>query len=63
MDLLEAMLGIQESSKIIREINHTFICSIPKVPIPEFIVDYGPISLCNVTHKVLANLICDRIKG
>lgn len=29
-DVFETMVGIQQSGKIIKEINHTFICLIPE---------------------------------
>lgn len=63
MDIWEAMNGILQTGKIIREINHTFIFLIPKFPDAKNLTDFRPISLCNVTNKILANLLCNRMKA
>lgn len=53
---------IQRLGKIIKEINHTFLCLIPKNADPRTLSDYRPISLCNVLYKDLANLLSNRMK-
>jgi hypothetical protein len=63
MDIWEAMNGILHSGKLIKEINHTFLCLIPKNPEASTIAEFRPISLCNVTYKILANLLCNRMKA
>lgn len=62
-DIWNAMLDVQSSSKIIKEISHSFNCLISKKPDPESISDHRPVSLCNVTYKILANLLCNRMEG
>lgn len=42
--VFQTMLGIQQSGKIIKEINHTFICLIPKNVDIRTLSDYRPIS-------------------
>lgn len=44
-------------------VNATDICLIPKVDCkPEFITQFRPISLCNVTYKVLTKVVVNRLK-
>ena len=38
-------------------LNSTFLTLIPKKDTPESLEDYRPISLCNITYKVVTNII------
>ena len=51
-----------ENPCLIREVNQTFLMLIPKVPNPEFMRDFRPISLCNVIYKLITKIIVNRIK-
>lgn len=43
-------------------VNDTDICLIPKIARPEFINQFRPISLCNVTYKIITKVIVNRLK-
>lgn len=46
----------------IRLINHTNIVLIPKVDNPEIVSNYRPISICNVSYKIITKIIITSLK-
>jgi hypothetical protein len=46
----------------IAEVNQTDICLIPKVPHPEYVHQFRPISLCNTNYKIVSKVIVERLK-
>lgn len=47
---------------LLREMNHTNIALIPKVENPNLVTHYRPISLCNVSYKILSKILSNRLK-
>ena len=45
-----------------KEINRTFIGLIPKLESPEASHHYRPISLCNVSYKIIPKILANRVK-
>jgi len=50
------------SGSLLKSINHTFITLIPKVQNPEHVINFRPISLCNVIYKIVSKVIANCLK-
>uniref|UniRef100_A0A2N9GI95 Reverse transcriptase domain-containing protein n=1 Tax=Fagus sylvatica TaxID=28930 RepID=A0A2N9GI95_FAGSY len=61
-EVTEAVLTCLNSGKILKAINHTYITLIPKIQNPEAVVDFRPISLCNVIYKIISKVLANRLK-
>lgn len=44
-------------------VNHGHIFLIPKVDCPSKITQYRPITLCNITYKVISKVLANRLKA
>lgn len=56
----EVISTVQEffnTGRLMKSLNHTFIVLIPKVGNPFKVSHYRPISLCNVSYKIIAKII------
>lgn len=51
-----------QNNSSLKLINHTNIALIPKVENPEIFSNYRPISLCNVSYKIITKIIINRLK-
>ncbi|GKC78481.1 putative RNA-directed DNA polymerase, eukaryota, reverse transcriptase zinc-binding domain protein, partial [Tanacetum coccineum] len=61
-DVTKAVQEFFTNGKLLKELNHTVIALIHKVPSPSRINDYRPISCCNVLFKCISEIISNHIK-
>jgi hypothetical protein len=47
----------------VEAVNFTYICLISKGNKPEFVNQFRPISLCNVTYKIMTKIVVNRLKN
>lgn len=62
-DTSNLCLQILNGGESVRSLNKTLISLIPKVQSPKKIQDFRPISLCNVSYKIIAKVLANRLKG
>ncbi|KAG7586565.1 Ribonuclease H domain [Arabidopsis thaliana x Arabidopsis arenosa] len=51
-----------ETGDLNPELNHTYICLVPKIDSPTQVKDFRPISLCNIAYKLISKVMADRLK-
>lgn len=62
-DITTVVLRALNSSIVPESINTTFISLIPKIKSPKKVLDFRPVSLCNVVYKLIAKLVANRLKN
>ena len=53
MDVCDVVQTFFHSGSLLKALNQTFIMFIPKIPNPEEVSNFRPISLCNVFYKII----------
>lgn len=62
-DITTVVLCALNSGIVPESINTTFISLIPKIKSPKKVLDFRPVSLCNVVYKLIAKLVANRLKN
>jgi len=50
------------NGKLLKELNHTFIALIPKIPSSSRIGHFRPISLCSTIYKIISKIMLNRLR-
>jgi hypothetical protein len=61
-DVLQMVHAFFHSGFLLKSLNYSFITLIPKTPTPETVSQFKPISLCNVTYKIISKVLVNRLK-
>lgn len=60
--MLATCLHILNGKGKIARLNHAYIVLIPKVEKPRDVLEYRPISLCNIIYRIITKTIANRLK-
>ena len=58
----QSILHFLSSASFPSHLNHTLISLIPKVKNPKLVIEFLPISLCNVLYKIFPKVLANRLK-
>lgn len=62
ISLFDAVSHFFNNSVLPNSWGRTYITLVPKKPNPNTVVDFRPISLCNVCYKIISKLLTNRLK-
>ncbi|KAL6189123.1 hypothetical protein ACLB2K_040513 [Fragaria x ananassa] len=60
--VISRCLEFFNGNSTIKDLNHTLIALIPKIPAPKKVTEFRPISLCNVIYKLILKAFANRLK-
>lgn len=58
----KCVLQILNSGSLPHSLNETYICLIPKVQCLQKIIEFRPISLCDIIYKIVSKVLANRLK-
>lgn len=61
-DIIRTVKEFFNTSTLDPQLNQTNICLIPKTERPREMTEFRPISLCNVSNKIISKIMCQRLK-
>jgi hypothetical protein len=60
-EVCKVVLHFLNGARMEENINATYISLIPKKTAPKCVSDFRPISLCNVSYKIIAKVLANRL--
>ena len=60
-DLFDSVAEFFHNGKLLKEVNHTFITLISKVPNPSSVGQFRHISLCSTISKIISKVMANRL--
>lgn len=61
-EVVSLCLNVLNGDRSVVGISHTMIALIPKVSNPKKVIEFRPISLCNVIYKLILKVLANRLK-
>lgn len=61
-DICDTVLDFLNDGRLPEDINYTYVALIPKVKNPSKMKDLCPISLCNVSYKIMSKVLANTLK-
>ena len=62
IDVCNVVQAFFHSGSLLKALYQTFITLIPKIPHPEEVSHFRPISLCNVIYKIISKVLVNKLK-
>ncbi|KAM1250279.1 hypothetical protein ACFX2G_033535 [Malus domestica] len=61
-DVTDVIQCLFYSGRLLKQINYTHVCLIPKMKAPKYITQFRPISLCSILFKIASKVMANRLK-
>jgi len=61
-EVCHVVLHFLNTGELDNQLNKTYIALIPKVLKPECVIEFRPISLCNMMYKLILKVLANRLK-